>query len=104
MITIRVFGIIINPEAIVNVIVVFIITLALPFRITFNTEMIIGYFGQFTITAARFEQSLRKGDARRNTVKIHFLYGNSFKSINIGKGGIRNIGSDCILLLFLNSF
>ncbi len=55
MITERIFGIIVNPEGIVRVVIVFIINAALPVAGAFNAEVIIGYPGKFAITATRFK-------------------------------------------------
>jgi len=49
--------------------------LPVPVFMAFNAEMIVGLPGQGTVSAVRFQYSLRKGYRRRNSAPVHFFNG-----------------------------
>ena len=84
------------------IIVVFVITFALPLAIAFDAKMVIGHPCQFAVAATGFKQTLRQRNACRYTIKVHFLYSNGFKMIDVFKRGHRLEISNGVAVFFLN--
>jgi hypothetical protein len=94
MITIRIFNIGIFPEAFVLFIIILVIGFACPAFMALDPEMIIGFTGQRTVPAVRFQDPLGEGYARRNTIHLHFLDSEITEAFNIFFNRDQLLGKD----------
>src|ERR1700744_1835561 len=83
MVAERFFGAAVYPEGVVTLVIVFIINFSTPGVASFYAEMVVSHARQLAVTAARFIKPLRQGNAGRDTIGLHFLYGDVPVLVNI---------------------
>src|SRR6056300_451501 len=83
MVSVRACRVFINPEAFAFTIIVMIHTLTVPFFMTLDSKMVVAFASKAAVSHARFQNSLRQGNACWNSILVHFFFGHGAKLVDV---------------------